>query len=51
VCPRLIASGNIGVKEIERLTKKLELDKEILAEHDGDEAPKAETEKPFVRRV
>ena len=28
---RLIVSGNIGVKEIERLIKKLELDKEILA--------------------
>ena len=31
---RLIVSGNIGVKEIERLIKKLELDKEILAEQD-----------------
>jgi hypothetical protein len=30
----LIATGNIGVKEIERLIKKLELDKEILAEQD-----------------
>jgi hypothetical protein len=36
---RLIVSGNIGVKEIERLIKKLELDKEILAEQDeGEEA-------------
>jgi hypothetical protein len=36
---RLIVSGNIGVKEIERLIKKLELDKEILAERDeGEEA-------------
>jgi hypothetical protein len=39
---RLIVSGNIGVKEIERLIKKLELDKEILAESDptddGNEA-------------
>ena len=34
---RLIVSGNIGVKEIERLIKKLELDKEILA--DLDDAP------------
>ena len=33
---RLIVSGNIGVKEIERLIKKLELDKEILADHDDD---------------
>jgi hypothetical protein len=31
---RLIVSGNIGVKEIERLIKKLELDKEILADQD-----------------
>jgi hypothetical protein len=29
---RLIVSGQIGVKEIERQIKKLELDKEILAE-------------------
>jgi hypothetical protein len=33
---RLIVSGNIGVKEIERLIKKLELDKEILADQDSD---------------
>jgi hypothetical protein len=32
-------SGNIGVKEIERLIKKLELDKEILADQE-DEAAK-----------
>jgi hypothetical protein len=39
---RLIVSGKIGKKEIERLIKKLELDKEILAEQEseteGDEA-------------
>ena len=29
---RLIVSGTIGVKEIERLIQKLELDKEILAD-------------------
>ena len=29
---RLIVSANIGVKEIERLIQKLEIDKEILAE-------------------
>ncbi len=29
---RLIVSGNIGVKEIERLIQKLEIDKEILAD-------------------
>ncbi len=34
---RLIVTGNIGVKEIERLIKKLELDKEILADQDNDE--------------
>lgn len=33
---RLIVSGKIGVKEIERLIKKLELDKEILADQDND---------------
>jgi hypothetical protein len=33
---RLIVSGEIGVKEIERLIKKLELDKEILADQDDD---------------
>jgi hypothetical protein len=31
-------SGDIGVKEIERLIKKLELDKEILAEQDEDDS-------------
>ena len=37
---RLIVSGQIGVKEIERLIQKLELDKEILAEQEtgNDEA-------------
>jgi hypothetical protein len=33
---RLIVTGNIGVKEIERLIKKLELDKEILADQDDE---------------
>jgi hypothetical protein len=33
---RLIVTGNIGVKEIERLIKKLELDKEILADENKD---------------
>jgi hypothetical protein len=32
---RLIVSGNIGVKEIERLIQKLEIDKDILADQDG----------------
>jgi hypothetical protein len=35
---RLIVSGQVGVKEIERLIKKLELDKEILADQENDEA-------------
>lgn len=33
---RLIVSGHVGLKEIERLIKKLEIDKEILAEDDAD---------------
>ncbi|HET6184777.1 MAG TPA: hypothetical protein VFA03_14435 [Acetobacteraceae bacterium] len=32
---RLIVSGKVGEKEIERLIRKLELDKEILAETEG----------------
>ncbi len=35
---RLIVTGNIGVKEIERLIKKLELDKEILADAEIDDS-------------
>jgi hypothetical protein len=35
---RLIVSGPVGVKEIERLIRKLELDKEILAEQEDDES-------------
>ena len=31
---RLIVTGNIGVKEIERLIQKLEIDKEIPADLD-----------------
>jgi hypothetical protein len=34
---RLIVSGAIGVKEIERLIQKLEIDREILADQDGGE--------------
>lgn len=33
---RLIVSGKIGVKEIERLIQKLEIDKEILADREDD---------------
>jgi hypothetical protein len=38
---RLIVSGEVGVKEIERLIKKLELDKEILADQDGGDNEEA----------
>jgi hypothetical protein len=34
---RLIVSGPVGVKEIDRLIRKLELDKEILADQDSDD--------------
>ncbi len=34
---RVLVSGQIGVKEIERLIKKLEFDKEILADPDDNE--------------
>ena len=33
---RLLVSGPVGVKEIERLIKKLELDKEILADQEDE---------------
>lgn len=35
---RVVVSGPVGVKEIERLIKKLEMDKDILAEQaeEGD---------------
>jgi len=33
---RLIVSGHIGVKEIERLIKKLEFDKEILTDESAE---------------
>lgn len=33
---RLIVTGKVGVKEIDRLIKKLELDKEILGEEDDE---------------
>ena len=34
---RLIVTGKIGAKEIDRLIAKLQLDKEILAEQDDDQ--------------
>ena len=39
---RLIVTGNVGVKEIERLIKKLELDKEILADSEVPDITKDE---------
>jgi len=39
---RLIVSGRIGVREIERLIKKLEFDKEILTDEDNNEAASEE---------
>jgi hypothetical protein len=36
---RLIVTGNVGVKEIERLIQKLEIDKEILADQDEEAVP------------
>lgn len=38
---RLIVSGDVGVKEIDRLIAKLSLDKEILAEPDSELDPLA----------
>jgi hypothetical protein len=35
---RYIVSGKIGVKEIERLIQKLEIDKEILADDGMDDS-------------
>ena len=39
---RLIVSGKIGVKEIERLIQKLEIDKEILADQEDEEGEEGE---------
>ncbi len=41
---RLIVSGNIGEKEIDRLIAKLTIDKEILAESERPERPIAALE-------
>ncbi|WP_128958164.1 hypothetical protein [Bradyrhizobium guangzhouense] len=43
---RLIVSGKIGVKEIERLIQKLSIDKEILADED-DARPDDEDRNPY----
>jgi|HubBroStandDraft_6_1064221.scaffolds.fasta_scaffold500113_1 hypothetical protein len=36
---RLIVSGKVGAREIDRLIRKLALDKEILADQEGDDGP------------
>lgn len=41
---RLIVSGKVGEKEIDLLIRKLQLDKEILAEARANEAAKVETQ-------
>jgi hypothetical protein len=41
---RLIVTGKIGVKEIERLIQKLEIDKEILADQAEENLPKGPIE-------
>lgn len=45
---RLIVSGKIGVKEIERLIQKLEIDKEILADDDDHGRPDDEDRDPHA---
>lgn len=46
---RLIVSGHVGEREIERLLKKLEMDKEILADPDPEpDAPDDENRDPFA---
>ena len=43
---RVVVSGPVGVKEIERLIAKLELDKEILAEKDDEDDEAAQLRRP-----
>lgn len=47
---RLIVSGPVGVREIEMLIKKLELDKEILADNDSDADPHSAEHKAAALR-
>jgi hypothetical protein len=46
---RMIVSGPVGVKEIERLIKKLELDKENLAEQ--PEVAADDPQKPKIKVI
>jgi hypothetical protein len=39
---RLLVTGSVGAKEIDRLIAKLQLDKEILAESELDITPEIE---------
>jgi hypothetical protein len=48
---RLIVSGPVGVKEIERLIAKLELDKEILAEQGEETEPASDPQKPKIKLI
>jgi hypothetical protein len=43
---RVIVSGHVGVVEIERLVKKLEMDKEILADPDPEPVPEPAVDAP-----
>lgn len=45
---RVIVSGHVGEAEIDRLLRKLEMDKEILADADPDEGPNDEDRDPFA---
>jgi hypothetical protein len=48
---RLIVNGKIGVKEIERLIQKLEIDKEILADQEGDATEETTSRERIVDRI
>jgi hypothetical protein len=44
---RVIVNGPVGVREIERLIKKLELDKEILADESEEPTTTAQKEETY----
>jgi hypothetical protein len=46
---RLMVNGNIGVKEIERMIQKLEIDKEILADQDAEPSGDESAENPGLK--
>jgi hypothetical protein len=41
-------SGHVGIKEIERLIRKLQLDKEILADEDNETQDQPKRPAPFI---